>query len=193
MTNSEQDVRKQVASAVWKLIMARGIFLMILGLILLLFPKGTLTTLIFLMGIYWFIDGIVTIVHSIQRKNIIAQWWWGLIIGVISVIAGIVVLAKPLSSAVLTTSFLMWFLGLVAVINGISGLLTGIRMHKIQKGERSMVWGGIFSILIGFILLSSPFTSALVIIKIIGAFALFAGLITVFLARRVKKKAEQNE
>ena len=191
MTNSEQDVKKQVTNTVWKLVMARGIFLISVGLILLIFPTATLTTLIFIMGLYWLIDGIVTVIHSIQRRNIIASWWWGLLIGVLSVVAGLIVVIKPLSSAVFTTSFLMWFLGIVAVVNGISGLVTGIRLHKVQQGERSMIWGGVFSILLGFLLLSSPFTSALVIIKVLGAFAIFAGIITLYLAQRIKKKAEE--
>ena len=191
MTNSEQEASKRIAEGMWKLIMARGIFLVVVGLILLLFPKGTLTTLIFIMGIYWFIDGIVTLVNAFQRRKAYTNWWWGLVAGGLGILAGVIVLAKPLSSTVLTTSFLMWFLGIVAVINGISGLVTGIRLKKANQGERSIIWGGIFSIVFGFILMSSPFTSALVIIKIIGSFALFAGLITLLLANRVKKKAER--
>lgn len=191
MTNSEQEVNKRFAEGMWKLIMARGVFLIVVGLILLVFPKGTLTTLIFIMGIYWFIDGIVTIINALQRRKIYSKWWWGLLAGGLGVIAGIIVLAKPFSSAVLTTSFLMWFLGIVAVINGVSALITGIKLNKINQGERSMIWGAIFSIIFGFVLMSSPFTSALVIIKIIGSIALFAGIITFFLANQVKKKAEQ--
>jgi len=190
MNNSEQQSTKQFAEGMWKLIMARGIFLVAVGLILLLFPKGTLTTLIFIMGIYWFIDGIVSVINALQRKKTYTRWWWGALAGGLGIVAGIIVLAKPFSSTVLTTSFLMWFLGIVAVINGISSLMTGIRLNKINQGERSMIWGGIFSIVFGFVLMSSPFTSALVIIKIIGSFALFAGIITLLLANRVKKKAE---
>jgi len=190
MTDNEQVKSRNFISEMWKLIMARGIFLTVLGLILLLFPKGTLTTLIFIMGIYWFIDGMVTTFNSIRTKNIYPNWKWTLFSGILGIVAGIIVLAKPFSSAVLTTSFLMWFLGVVAAINGISSLITGIRLQKQHKGERSMIWGGIFSIIFGVILMSSPFTSALAIIKIIGSFALFAGLITLAFAFRVKKKAE---
>lgn len=190
MNNSEQQSSKRFAEGMWKLIMARGIFLIAVGLILLLFPKGTLTTLIFIMGIYWFIDGIVTVINALHRKKTYARWWWGALAGGLGIVAGVIVLAKPFSSTVLTTSFLMWFLGIVAVINGISGLMTGIRLNKINQGERSMIWGGIFSIVFGFVLMSSPFTSALVIIKLIGSFALFAGIITLLLANRVKKKGE---
>lgn len=191
MSNTEQDVSKQFAAGMWKLIMARAIFLIIVGLILLLFPKGTLATLIFIMGIYWLIDGITTIINALQRKKIYANWWWGLISGGLAVFAACIVLAKPLYSAEITTSFLMWFFGIVAVISGTSGLLTGIKLNKTNQGERSMIWGGIFSIIFGIVLMSSPFTSALVIIKTIGSLAIFAGIITALVANRVKKKAEE--
>lgn len=183
---------KQFAKNMWKLIMARSLFLLVVGLILLLFPKGTLTTLLFILGIYWFIDGSVTIVNSIQRRKIYNNWWWGIITGSLGIIAGLVIVTKPFSSAVLTTSFLIWFLGIVAIINGISGIITGIRLQKIQQETRSMIWSGVFALLLGIILISSPFTSALVIVKIIGSFALFAGLVMMAMAFRIKKKTEAN-
>lgn len=189
MTGTEETSSKKFVGDMWKLIMTKGVVLMTVGLVLLIFPTATLTTLIFIMGIYWLIDGIISIYNANKSRNYNTNWRWGIFIGLIGIIAGIVVLVRPFSSAVLTTSFLMWFLGIVAVINGISGLVAGIR---IRAGEKSMIWGGIFSIILGFILISSPFTSALVVIKIIGAFALFAGLITLALALRIKKKAENQ-
>lgn len=192
MTISNQESTKQFAQGMWKLVMARGVFLIVVGLILLIFPTATLTTLIFVMGVYWLIDGIVTIVHAFKRKKIYANWWWGLVTGGLGIIAGAIVLAKPFSSAVLTTSFLMWFLGLVAVLNGVSGVVTGARLQKAGHSEKSMIWGGIFSVVLGIILISSPYTSALVVIKILGAFAIFAGLITLALANRIKTKSENT-
>ncbi|WP_394707628.1 HdeD family acid-resistance protein [uncultured Draconibacterium sp.] len=192
MTNTDANTAKKFAEKTWKLIMARSIFLILVGLILLIFPKGTLTTLVFIMGVYWLIDGIVTSVNSVLRRNIYKNWWWGLVTGGLGIIAGIVVLSKPFSSTVLTTSFLMWFLGIVAVLNGISGIVTGVRLQKTNRNERSMIWGGVFSVILGIVLMSSPFASALVIIKIIGSFALFAGLILMAVAFRIKKKSEDD-
>ena len=142
MTN---DTNKKVAESMWKLIMARGIILVIIGLILLLFPKATLTTLIFILGIYWLIDGFVTLINTYKQRNIRPNWWWGLITGSLAIIAGIIVVTRPFSSSVLTTSFFMWFLGIVALVNGISNVVTGIRIKKYHNGERSMIWGGVFS------------------------------------------------
>lgn len=185
------DTNKKVAESLWKLIIVRGIILLVIGLILLLFPQATLTTLLFILGIYWLIDGFVTLYNTYKQRNIRKNWWWGLITGGLGVIAGIIVVAKPFSSSVLTTSFLMWFLGVVALINGISNVITGIRIKKYQTGERSMIWGGIFSIVLGIILISSPYTSALVIVKVMGSFAIFAGIITLLLGNRVKKKTQE--
>jgi uncharacterized membrane protein HdeD (DUF308 family) len=192
MTYTEANEAKKFAEKTWKLIMVRSIFLLIVGLILLIFPKGTLTTLVFIMGVYWLIDGIVTSFNSLQRRKIYKNWWWGIVTGGLGIIAGIVVLSKPFSSTVLTTSFLMWFLGIVALLNGISGIVTGVRLQKTNRNERSMIWGGIFSVILGFVLMSSPFTSALVIIKTIGSFALFAGLLLMAVAFRIKKKSEDD-
>lgn len=183
---------KRFVGSMWKLIMTRGIVLIVVGLILLIFPTATLTTLIFIMGLYWLIDGIVTTYNAVRSKNINPNWGWNLFIGLLGIIAGLIVVLKPFSTTLFTTSFLMWFLGLVALLNGISGVITGIRIKKQKAGERSMIWGGIFSIVIGIILISSPLMSALIIVKIIGAFSLFAGLITLALALRIKKKAESE-
>lgn len=191
MTSTENETSKGLVNGMWKLLMIKGAFMLIIGLILLIFPKGTITTLLFIMAIYWLVDGVVTIYNSLQSRQIYIRWKWGIFTGTLSIVAGLIVLIKPLSSAILTTSFLMWFLGIVAVISGVSGLITGIQLQKQHPKERSMIWGGIFSIVLGLILMSAPFSSALVIIKTIGLVALLAGLITVLFALQVKKKTEQ--
>jgi len=192
MNNTSPESTKKFVDKMWQLMMARGIVLCIVGLVLLIFPAATLTTLIFIMGIYWLIDGIVNTYNAFQSKKQYKGWSLSLFNGVIELIAGIVVLAKPFSSAVLTTSFLIWFLGIVAVINGVTNLLTGFRLKKQQSNVGTMIWAGIFSLILGLILMSSPFTSALVIIKIIGSFTLFAGIITLAVTYRIKKRAESN-
>ena len=52
-------------------------------LILLLFPQGTLTGLLIIMGVYWLIDGIVTTFKSIKGRKIHAAWGWGIFTGVL--------------------------------------------------------------------------------------------------------------
>ena len=107
------------------------------------------------------------------------------------VIAGIIVLSQPALSAILTTSFLVWFLGIAALIYGINGLITGIRLRKEVKGEWSMILGGIFSIIFGIILMVSPLVSAITIIKIMGIVAIIGGISIILVAFDVRKQAKK--
>ena len=190
MTNRNEAELKQLDSTLWKLIMVRGIALLSAGLILLLFPQGTLTVLVIIMGVYWLIDGIVTTFKSIKGRKVHTAWGWGIFTGVLGIFAGLVVLSQPVFSAILTTSLLVWFLGIVAIIYGISGLVTGIRLRKQTKGEWTMILGGLFSILFGIILITSPFVSVLVIFKCMGVIALLGGISIFVVAFGIKKKAK---
>lgn len=170
-----------------KFIMLKGIFLLVTGLVLLIFPEATLATLIFVMGIYWLIDGVSTIVNSIKRRNTHSAWGWGIFTGVLGTIVGFVVLSRPMLSAVLTTSFLMWFLGVSAMIYGFSSLITGFRLPK-STGKTSMIWGGIFSVLFGIIIISSPYMSAITLVYAVGIIAIIGGISILIVASKMKNK-----
>ena len=192
MENVKQENSNEFNSALWKLIGLRGITLLLVGLILLIFPTATLTVLVIIMGVYWLVDGIVTTYKSIQGRKVYAAWKWGIVTGVLGIIAGLVVLSSPALSTLLTTSFLVWFLGIAAIIYGLSGLITGFQLRKEIKGEWTMIIGGIFSIIFGIILISSPFISALVLIKTMGVIAIIGGITILFMAIGINKKAEQK-
>ena len=191
MTTKKETIEKKVFTDLWSLVLIRGIGLVLLGIILLAFPLDTMKVLILIMGAWWVIDGIVTVVKSIKGRKNQQAWGWGIFTGLLGVIAGIVVLSQPALSAILTTSFLVWFLGISALIYGINGIVTGIRLRKEVKGEWSMILGGIFSIIFGIILMVSPLVSAMTIIKIMGIVAIAGGITLTLVAFGIKKKAKK--
>jgi len=182
-----QQQETNLGTTLIKFIQLKGIFLILTGIVLLAFPTATLTTLIFIMGVYWLIDGISTVVASIQRRKFDNSWGWGLFTGILGVLAGVVVLSKPMLSAVLTTSFLMWFLGITAIFYGISSLITGYKLPK-STTKSSMIWGGVFSILFGIILISSPYMAVITIIYVIGILAIVGGVAILYVGSKVKNK-----
>ena len=93
-------------------------------------------------------------------------------------------------SAVLTTTFLMWFLGISAMIYGFSGLFTGLRLPK-STGRTSMIWGGIFSVLFGVIIISSPYMSAITLVYVIGIIAIIGGISILIVASKMKNKFKE--
>lgn len=170
------------------LIFLKGIVLLVVGLILVLFPQSTLSTLMILVGIYWLFDGISTIIRAINAKE--AKNTWGLISGIIGVVAGALVLSKPYLSAVFTASFFMWFIGVSALIYGFSGLFFGLKLPKETIGKQSMIYGGLFSIIIGIALISSPYFSALTIVYLIGLASIIGGVSIILLAYNIRKKLQ---
>ncbi len=69
MNQINQKSAKEAASGMQKLIMVQGIGLLIVGLILLFFPAATLTTLVFILGVYWLIEGVATVYNAFQQRN----------------------------------------------------------------------------------------------------------------------------
>ncbi len=186
----ENQNKTTLGSSLIKFIMLKGIFLLITGLVLLIFPRATLATLIFIMGIYWLIDGVSIIVNSVKERKEHSAWGWGIFTGILGTIAGLVVLSRPMLTSVLTTTFLMWFLGISAMIYGFSGLITGLRLPK-STGKTSMIWGGIFSVLFGVIIISSPYMSAITLVYAIGIIAVIGGISILIVASKMKKRIEE--
>lgn len=182
-----EQKEKKLGLTLIKFIQFKGFVLLITGVVLLVFPKATLATLLFILGIYWFVDGISTIITAIQVRKTQSSWGWGLFTGILGVVAGAVVLSKPMLSSELTTSFLMWFLGISALFYGVSGFITGYQLPK-SRGKTSMIWGGVFSILFGFILISSPYMSAITIVSAIGVMALIGGVSILIVAYKMKER-----
>lgn len=192
MTKEIESTGNKAMKDVWSLVLLRGICLAIVGIIFLIFPMSTLNVMLVIMGLWWLVDGIITIVKSVKGRKQHEVWRWGIFTGVLGVIAGIIVLSNPALSTILATSFLAWFLGISAFIYGISGIVTGIRLRKEIKGEWSMIIGGVFSILFGSLLIGSPFVSIHTIITIIGVVSLIGGAAFLLVAYSIKKKVKKD-
>lgn len=191
MTTKQESTEKKILENVWSLILLRGIALLVLGLILLIFPMATLTTMIIVMGAWWLIDGIITSYKSFIGRKQNKAWTWGIFTGILGAIAGIIVLSHPSFSAIITTSFIVWFLAISALIYGLNSIITGIRLRKEIKGEWSMIIGGVFSVFLGFILMFSPVLSVLSIMKIIGFISIIGGATLGIVAFGARKKTTE--
>lgn len=189
MTNLQPDPDQKTNSIMWQLMMYRGIILLIAGLILTFFPQGTLSILVFVMGLYWLVDGILTTYNSIKGREIYREWKWALFTGIIGILAGLVAVLQPTLTSIMTTSFIVWFLGLAAVVYGVSGLLTGLRLPKETRGRTNLVLGGLVSVIFGAILISSPYYSVITLMQTMGIIALIGGALLLFVAFRIKKES----
>ncbi len=186
MTAGEIKSLKQVASAIWWLVLLRGIAAVLLGILLFTNTAATLSVIIIFLGIYWVVDGISTLLASFIGREENSNWGWGIFVGIISILAGLAVLSQPVLTAIFTTSFIVSFVGIMIIISGVWSIVTGFRLRK-TSGEWVMIIGGVLGLILGLLLVMNPLFSALVYVYIIAVFLIIGGFSLIVMAFQVKK------
>ena len=189
----ERHLLQKMAGDYWWLVLIRGIAVLCLGLLMVSRPGMTLVLIIQFLGAYLLVDGIFTIINSLRSRKVLGDWRWALFTGILGVIAGIVVFSRPLAVTVLTTTFLVYFVALLALASGFSSIFTGIRLRKQIDNEWSMILGGLLYCGIGILLLASPMMTAATLVWILGSFAVVGGLVQVFASFKLKKFGATGE
>jgi uncharacterized membrane protein HdeD (DUF308 family) len=100
-----------------------GVLSIIVGFALLRTPFQSVEVFIFVLGIFWLVQGIMTFVAAFERKE---GRNWRLFSGILGIIAGVIILAYPISSAV-TLAFIG---GIWLVILGITQVVAGFRLRS---------------------------------------------------------------
>jgi len=186
MTTNENSLVKQVLSGIWWLVLLRGIAAVLLGILLFTNTAAILSVIIIFLGIYWVVDGIITLIASLKGKNEHSIWGWGIFAGIISILAGLAVLSQPVLTALFTASFIVSLVGIMILISGVSSIVTGFRLRK-TSDEKTMIFSGALSLIFGLLLLLNPLFSALIFVYILAAFSIIGGIVMITLAFQIKK------
>ena len=185
MANETKNVLNQMLSDIWWLVLLRAIAAILLRILLFAYPGALLMVIMINIGVYWLIDGIFTVIASLRGRKNLEHWGWAIFTGIISILAGLAVLSQPVLSALLTTTFFAYLVGFLAIVSGISSLVSGFRLHK-ASGEWSMIIGGLMSLLFGLLLVFNPLFSSFVLLSMAGIFALIGGIILLLFAIRMR-------
>ena len=95
----------------------------IVGFALLRSPFQSVEVFIFVLGIFWLVQGVMTFVAAFAQKQ---GRNWRIISGLLGIIAGIIILTYPISSAV-TLAFIG---GIWLVILGIMQIVAGFQLRR---------------------------------------------------------------
>jgi uncharacterized membrane protein HdeD (DUF308 family) len=177
ITNAEIDAA--VRSMPWWLVLVWGIMAIIIGLMLITTPLITTYYLVLFMGVYWFVGGIFTLASLFSDKT---NMGWKIFLAIISILAGIAIMAQPLFGSIIVVTMLVFFIGFWGILIGGTKLYEAMRSKDAGAGIL-----GVLSIVFGIILLIFPWGAALALPLIAGAFALLAGICSVGVAFQVKK------
>ena len=165
----------------WWIVLVEGIFALIFGIFLITAPGATSVFLVTVLGFYWLIRGIFSIIE-IFIPNTGTHWGWLLFMGIIGIIAGMVVLRHPLYATVFVGTFLIIFLAVDALIMGIMGLIRAVT---------GAGWGpgimGVLTIIIAIFLFANVFGAVLALPLILGAILIVGGIVAIFFSFRVRR------
>jgi uncharacterized membrane protein HdeD (DUF308 family) len=163
----------------WWIALLQGICAIIIGALLVAEPAETFLALLPLVGIYWLVIGILSLVRIFIDRSV--PWILSLLTGVIGVLAGLAVLRHPLLAAIMIPTVLVIVLGVQGLVMGILEIIEGFR----GGGAWSFVLG-IINILVGLLLLARPIAAALAVPFVFGILLLVQGLFLIIWAFRVR-------
>ena len=165
----------------WGLVLVEGIVVALLGLILLVAPGASLFFLVLLLGIYLLIAGIFRIIGIFLDSS---SWGWKLAAGILCLIAGVAILSVPLWSTTLASTWLVIFVGFLAMLQGAAGLIVAL-----QGGGWGMGALSVLGILFGLFLVINPLIGVGALTLIFAIIMLIGGVGAVFQAFRMRREA----
>jgi uncharacterized membrane protein HdeD (DUF308 family) len=170
MRVTECETREQTINPRW--LTAIAIFMVILGIIAVIFPFFATITSTLVFGWIFIFAGLAQIIYAFQSKGA-GRVAWKLILGLLYLIGGIFVLANPLQGALTFTLIL----GVTIFVQGVIQVSFAFQMRRISPGWGWILISGIVGIIFGIFVWSSfPFSAVWLIGTWVGVNLVFDGL-----------------
>lgn len=166
----------------WGLVLLRGLFAILFGVLALVMPGVTLASLVLLFGAYMIVDGIVALVAAVGAVRRHGRWSSLLLEAVVDLLAGGVALAWPLATVL---AFVL-LAAVWAIVSGAFLTVAAFRLHGVH-GRWWMAAAGVASVAWGVLLAMWPVAGAVVLGWWIGAYALVFGGSLVALALTLRR------
>jgi uncharacterized membrane protein HdeD (DUF308 family) len=167
----------------WKVFLIEGILLVILGLAAMIVPPLASLAVTILLGWLFLIGGIAGLVLTFWARQM-PGFWWSLISAILAIVAGVILLARPLQGTLTLTIVV----GAYFLAEGVATIMYALE-HRRELSQRWswLLVAGIMDILIAGIIIAGLPGSALWAIGLLaGVNMLFGGatLIGMALAAR---------
>ena len=180
-TNAADNLRP--ITTFWWLFVLFGVATLGVGLFFVVSPHETLSTFTVIAGIFLLVDGVLAILASIlaggDSRGLLA------LIGVLSALAGLVLIKKPFDTLVVFTLIVgAWF-----VVNGIVRFVAALAS---PEGRGGNVVTAILDLIAGIVILSWPDLGLSTLAVIIGIVLILRGISFVVAGWRLRKMTEDS-
>ena len=165
----------------WWTFTLRGIFALLFGFLAFVAPGATLTTLVYVFGIYAILNGAFALYAAWNLRSF-DRWWLLLLEGLLSIAAGVIAFVYPAATAL---TFL-WIIAFWAILVGILQIIAAIQLRQEIENEWSLGLGGLASVIFGVLLVVWPRSGLVTISWIVGIYAIFFGGMLLTLGSRLR-------
>jgi hypothetical protein len=172
----------------WWVLALRGIFGIVFAVLALMWPGLTLLTLSVLFAAWALASGIVAVIGAIRHRRTEDDWWVPLLLGLVSIGAGIVAMLNP----ALTALVLVLVVGANALVSGVLDIVAAIRLRKAIRGEWLLALSGLASIVFGALVFLFPAAGAFALVWLISLYAFVSGVLLLAASLRARSLARRT-
>jgi uncharacterized membrane protein HdeD (DUF308 family) len=156
----------------WELIVSGGIAILA-GAFLLVSPAVSLTLLIGALGIALIGAGLFAGIDAVIRRG--QAWGWRLLVGALSLVAGVFVLIEPMMAGIISLITLYFCMAFILTALGIFEIYNGLKTPK--------SWGsfalGVFQLILVLLLLMNPVFGTALVIPMVGITTILLGVLLI--------------
>lgn len=168
----------------WHLILLTGILLIGVGLWAIIFSHQSITALAIIFSLTFLVSGLLETIFSISNKDVISNWGWALVLGIIKLVIGFLLLINP-SISILTLAF---YVGFVILFRSLATIVLSFNL----KNYHILQWGnllamGIIGFILSILLLINPHFTATAIVVCLGLALIVSGAISIYSSLKLKK------
>jgi uncharacterized membrane protein HdeD (DUF308 family) len=182
MRSRALPVPRPSRSVPWWVGLVAGVFLVVIGVLLILSPKNTATYLFWILGIAGIIGGAAVLISILFSR---VAWGWKLLAGFLAIVVGLGLISQPLFSAYLVAAISLWVVGAILILAG---------MMLMVPAFSGMGWWfgvlGVLAMLIGALLILGSVVGPLKVPWVFGIAAIAAGIAAVVAAFQAKKRPQ---
>ena len=163
----------------WWIPVVRGVLAILFGILVFAFPNAAVTVFVYLFGAYMLLDGIAALgfAFDVNRGR-----GWLILSGIAGIAAGILTFMYPSATAVA----LVYIAAAWAIVTGIFEVIAAIEWREVLSDAWMLGLGGVLSIILGALLISSPSAGLIAWAWMVGIYAIAYGVLYIVTGFRLK-------
>jgi uncharacterized membrane protein HdeD (DUF308 family) len=185
-------IRRQLATAIhahWKLSLAEGIVMMLLGLLAIAVPEVATLAITLFIGWLFFVGGIFRALSVLQHRTM-PGFAWSMLTALLAILLGLILILRPISGVLTLTICLIVFF----IVEGIAAIFLAIEHRRHLASWGWVLLSGLVDLLLAYLIWDGwPSSAAWAIGLLVGINMVFLGLSLVMTALAARTLAPESK